>query len=695
MPHFHFSGPLAADSKLFVGRQEELRQVRELCCGPLRSYVTLVGASQVGKTSFLYRLQKELASHCPSVLVNLQTVPDAIPSSLFPFMATEIAKQLELSSLLSTAEAISSGPEFERWLCELPGRIGRAAILIDEITALPEKTALYMANVLRAVFSNRLLRGCEALGRFVFLLSGGSELLNLTMTVVSPFNNIATKVYLSDLSLGEVKQLMAYGFAGTPIKVSLVHRFAEAVYEQTHGHPYLTQRMAAHVAEFAAQKESLPDPACVVIARDEMMHSDEHIRHLRNELQDPALLHSAFQTLQHRVPFSLLSLRQEKLHLLGIIREQNGVAVPRNAIYAQVVGQMAEETGIAQAEAPSARAAPKVGVKLLTSIIPTAFCRNLTEKEFPLIQLTVNNRARGSKPAQVYVRASIEGFSDEAVSSLAVAEGESMEVTLLPLLQLAPCMTLTEIRPATLRVTAHQFGSGDEWLLHDQTYPIRLHAYDTALLGIHTPDGKVVDLTDHLCAFVTPHVPEIEDLLRQAVEYHPCHHMVGYQGSGSEEEARQLVREQVQAIYNALKRDAGLAYVNSPLNFGKQEGQITQRVRLPVTSLHESQSRANCIDGTVLYASLLELANIDPLIAVVPGHAFVGWRIWEGLAQYDFLETTMTGGDDFEAALKAGNQQYEEAREKGYFGRELFDSNGFARLINVAACRTRQIYPLM
>jgi hypothetical protein len=695
MSRFHYRGPLPADSELFVGRQAELREVRDLCLGPLRSYVTLIGASQTGKTSFLYRLQKELPPQCPSVLVNLQMLPGATPAGLFGFIAAEMAKQLGLPSALATAGMVGSGPEFEQWLCALPGNTGKIAILIDAISALPDKTAIYMANVLRAVFSNRLLPGSEALGRFLFLLAGGSELLNLTMTAVSPFSNIATMVHLPDLTLGEVRQLMAYGFAGTPIKASQVHQFAEATYEQTHGHPYLTQRLAAQVDEFATKVESAPDPASVLRAREEILHNDEHIRHLCNELQDPALLHSAFQTLQHQVPFNPLSLRQERLYLLGIIRDEGGIAVPRNGLYARVVRQLAEEAGVAQAEAPPPRAAPQVAVTLLTPIIPTAFCHNLTEKEFPLVRLTVDNRARRSKPAQVYARASIEGFSDEAVSSIAVAEGESKDVTLLPRLQLGPCMTLAEIRPATLRVTVHQFGSGEEWLLHDQTYPIRLHAYDTALLGICTPDDKVVDLADHLCAFVTPHVPEVEDLLRRAVEHHPAHHMVGYQGAHDEEEARQIVREQVRAMFETLKLDAGLAYVNSPLNFGKQEGQITQRVRLPVTSLHESRSRANCIDGTVLYASLLELAGIEPLIAIVPGHAFVGWRIWQGLAQYDFLETTMTGTGDFEAALQVGNQYYAEAREKGDLRRALFHPNGFARLIDVAACRVRQIYPLM
>ncbi len=695
MDHFHFRGPLRADSKLFVGRQEELRQVRELCLGPLRSYVILAGARQTGKTSFLYRLRRELEPQSPSILINLQVIPGAAPSRLFRFMATEVVKQLKLPSLLPTADDVSSGPRFERLLCELPEKIGKVTILVDEMGALPQKTVVHLANVLRAVFSDRLLAGFEALGRFLFLLSGGSELLNLTTTVVSPFSNIATKIRLPDLAPAKVKKLMALGFAGTPMKVGLLHDLAEAIYEQTHGHPYLTQRMAAYVAEFAALEKSPPDLSWVIRARDEIIRNDENIRQVCDALQDPALLDAAFKTLQNPTPFRRLSSRQQRLYLLGIIRDQDGMAVPRNALYAQVMRQLAEEAGIAQAEAPSQSIAPKLKVKLLTPIVPTAFCHNLSAKEFPLVQFTIDNRAPTSKPARLYVKASIEGFSDEAVASVTLPEGERAEVVLLPTLQLGPCMTLNEIRPATLRVTVRQFGSGDELLLLDQTYPIRLHAYDTALLGIRAPDGNVVDLTDHLCAFVTPHMPEIEGLLRKAVEYHPHHRIAGYRGASNAVEARSIVREQVRAIYSALKHDAGLAYVDSPLNFGKQEGQVTQRVRLPVTSLHENQGRANCVDGAVLYASLLELANLEPVIAIVPGHVFVGWRTWRGTDQYDFLESTMTRTDNFEAALKAGNQQYEQARDKGYFERSLFDPRGFARLIDVAACRARHIYPLM
>lgn len=136
-----------------------------------------------------------------------------------------------------------------------------------------------------------------------------------------------------------------------------------------------------------------------------------------------------------------------------------------------------------------------------------------------------------------------------------------------------------------------------------------------------------------------------------------------------------------------------MVYIDSPLNLGEQAGQVTQRVRLPTESLAAGGS-ANCIDGTVLFASLLELASIDPFIVIVPGHAFVGWRIWQGVHEYEFLETTMIGSDDFNAAQQVAQAQYNDALMRGYLNRGLFDPAGFARLIDVAACRTKGILPL-
>ncbi|MBU1747559.1 MAG: hypothetical protein KKA73_07715 [Chloroflexi bacterium] len=356
------------------------------------------------------------------------------------------------------------------------------------------------------------------------------------------------------------------------------------------------------------------------------------------------------------------------------------------------IGDGARVERVAPAATTALPAPPGVSVSLLTRVVPTAYCHHLDAEAFPLVQVALDNTGQGGANAALRVGTTITGYSDVSVVSPRVPRGELVRVALLPLLQPAAVVTLNEIRPATLRVTVEQTDPPPR-TLYDQTKRIQLHAHDTALLAVKAPDGSIVDLTRYLAAWVTPRRPEVEKLLRRAAEHHPDRQFVGYKGVSNLAEAADMVRAQSQAIFTALKQDADLVYVDSSLSLGAQEGQITQRVRLPTESL-AGGGLANCIDGTVLFASLLELASIDPLIVIVPGHAFVGWHIWPQVDRYEFLETTIIGSNDFDTAQQTAQAQYDEVLMKGYFSQGLFDPGGFARLIDVAECRERKIYPL-
>lgn len=114
-----------------------------------------------------------------------------------------------------------------------------------------------------------------------------------------------------------------------------------------------------------------------------------------------------------------------------------------------------------------------------------------------------------------------------------------------------------------------------------------------------------------------------------------------------------LIIPQVKAIYNALKNDYNIDYVSSPTSF---PGQGTQRIRLPGEAL--TLGSANCIDGTVLFASALENIALEPIIIITSTHAFVGWKRWFGSNVAEFLETTMIGESTFEEAYNEGNRKY-------------------------------------
>ena len=139
------------------------------------------------------------------------------------------------------------------------------------------------------------------------------------------------------------------------------------------------------------------------------------------------------------------------------------------------------------------------------------------------------------------------------------------------------------------------------------------------------------------------------------------------------EQALAAKRGEIASLYEVV-RSLELDYSNPPAKYTS----ASQRIRTPKEVL-ESKS-ATCLDTTLLFSSLLEAMGYHPLLAVVPGHAFVGVWLLNGhsidslvepatknsLALQDtmlFFETTTAckPGTDFETAVSAASKKLNEA----------------------------------
>jgi hypothetical protein len=264
-----------------------------------------------------------------------------------------------------------------------------------------------------------------------------------------------------------------------------------------------------------------------------------------------------------------------------------------------------------------------------------------------------------------------------------VPAGGTAVVEQLPVLNRDATAALTEVRKGTLHTRISLLGGPQESLLALQDYDLKLLPRDVLIWAVREAAGQAHDLTDHVAAWVTPHAPAVADLIRQAVDFSPTRQLSGYQG-------RPPVRDQVRAVFQALTERAGIVYVDSSISFGQAGNAVQQRVNRPETSL--ARRSANCLDGAVLYASLLENIVLNPVVLLIPRHALVGWETAPGLGQYDFLETTLTGTGTFEEALDRGKRHYEGF--KGVIGRPLFDPLGYARLLDVKRLHQQGVLPL-
>ena len=320
-------------------------------------------------------------------------------------------------------------------------------------------------------------------------------------------------------------------------------------------------------------------------------------------------------------------------------------AADRPLIEEQVAGLEARmaavwaQLGATDAPPPPAPETVELAVHLRMEQVYTALCDLFTAEERPLVEIVLtNNTGRAQR-----LRASVEiqHYSTRADKTAALAPGATAMLRLLPPLLREEVRPLTVITRAMATVTVTDLEAGRELL--QEGYAVWLLARNAAPIATRDPaSGTWVDLTRYFGAFVTPDAPPVRAFLRAAAERHPEHRLVGYQGDTA---------SQARAIYEALQA-TGILYVNSTTSFNPDTAASDQRVRLPSESLAEHL--ANCIDGVVLFASLLEACTINPAIVISTGHAIVAWETRPGSDRWEYLETTMLATNSFAEACEIG-----------------------------------------
>ena len=163
------------------------------------------------------------------------------------------------------------------------------------------------------------------------------------------------------------------------------------------------------------------------------------------------------------------------------------------------------------------------------------------------------------------------------------------------------------------------------------------------LLGFNKqlPDGRTRYVSTRLfyAAYVNEENPLIDKVLREALNTRIVRRFLGYQSTP------EMVDKQVYALWYVLQKRN---FKYSSVSYSSLSSNVVyaQRVRTFEDALNSSQ--INCVDGSVLFASLLRAINITPVLVQMPGHMFVGYYTDSAKKNLTFLETTMIGDVDLD-----------------------------------------------
>lgn len=290
-----------------------------------------------------------------------------------------------------------------------------------------------------------------------------------------------------------------------------------------------------------------------------------------------------------------------------------------------------------------------------------------TAKDYwPLAILTVSNKS--ATPVLEVLSYELRGWSRTMEQTIVLGPRETRSVMLTPDL-LPQAFANDELRQVTLTVSVRDPQSG---LRFRQEKSVQLHS------GNDLYWGKSFANAQFAARWVTPHDESVLRLVSDSQRSVPGGRMAGYNNPRTPALLAQQVETQARAVFEALQR-TNIGYVSSIFTFGNYTN-LAQRIRLPRETLQLRS--ANCIDVSVAFASAMEAIGLQPVLVIVPGHAFVGVRLGPQSQNVLYLDLTVLPNGTFAQAKSRAQTWFKKTPPERVL------------TVDIAAARLLGIYPL-
>ncbi len=257
-------------------------------------------------------------------------------------------------------------------------------------------------------------------------------------------------------------------------------------------------------------------------------------------------------------------------------------------------------------------------------------CPQIGDKQ-GLVGALISGAHRGDK-VRVVVRAN--SLMEESVFD-GVAPKKSGELLVHPKIKFRYDALAKVHQQRPLDVSMEAWVNGES--LGEKTVTVTVHSINDCLFGVLNDDGDwEYDANWNFAAYVNENHPWVDEILRDALDTGIVKSFDGYQSGDAEQTLLQ-----VYAIWNVMQR-RGMHYSNITTTASESETVLSQHVRLLDESIRAKQ--ANCVDGTVLFASVLRKIGLSCQLALEPGHMFLVVDLDDDTTVG--VETTMMGEDD-------------------------------------------------
>ncbi len=256
-----------------------------------------------------------------------------------------------------------------------------------------------------------------------------------------------------------------------------------------------------------------------------------------------------------------------------------------------------------------------------------------------------------SNPLTLLISVTIQGFSQTETHTVGASSKQQTTSFIPPLLNSQVLRRWTAESDALVQVHVADT-TGHEYYLNDS--PILIHS---RWLMQWIASNRL-----RIAAWVTPNDPAIAQLVTSAARHLAIQPtpapaaMEGYTKASA-----RAVRDQVDAIFDALRLDYQVHYVQESVPYsGPGDTTVaTQRVKLPAEVLQ--QQSGMCVELTLLLASAVESIGLHAEIVIIPGHAFLGVATSADNSHFEYWDAVqVNNGVAGDSANIATDNEYQQ-----------------------------------
>jgi hypothetical protein len=331
---YKYTGPLdpVEDRSVCISRSKETNKVIE---GILQGdYWTILGPTQIGKTTFLLYIKQELKNY-KCIYLDFQVSPSneaEFYNRVINIICEELGEKPQ-TDIFERGELSGYDVVFYDLMRSLVSKTDKKIILLfDEIEDIPSiKTFL---KIWRKVYHERYQR--PELKRLALVVVGTAELIPLTIGPTSPFN-IARKLYLSNLTAKESEQLIVKPLKN--LQIDIAQEAVQKIIDQTSGHPQLLQHTCHLLVEQTPEEGRNISEVDVEYTIETLFHQNDNLITLVQQLDGDKTLKYLIKRVITGEEVRYLSHEKYSLSGVGPIIENNHFCAIRSKLYEKFIGE--------------------------------------------------------------------------------------------------------------------------------------------------------------------------------------------------------------------------------------------------------------------------------------------------------------------------------------------------------------------